>query len=304
MRAVLAVLALPVALCRCGSKQDLIIGELWPAGAANVGAAAGAGGASYGGASGTSGANSEAGDGGTGVEPIVCPTVVQPSLANLVHRYSFDGTGTTAVDSVGDKDATLQKGAVLDGSGVLNLPGRVDGVDDQYAELPAKTISVLTDMTVLAWVTWNGGAGFQRIFDFGESTSGVGQGDQGKSYIAMITSTNFANGNRLGVQLAMPGFSTLSLGSNADMIEGTSYQVALVFQSGQRVALYRDGALLIESPTNVTLAMLNDVNDWIGRSQWVDNHGFGGTYAEFRIYDAGLDACQIAALRDQGPDVP
>jgi Concanavalin A-like lectin/glucanases superfamily len=163
-------------------------------------------------------------------------------------------------------------------------------------------------MTVVAWVTWQGGAGFQRVFDFGDSTntstSGVGQGDQGKSYLAMLPSTNFANGDRLGVQLAMPQFSTLSLGSNADMVEGSRYQVALVFQSGQRVALYRDGALLIESPTNVSLAMLNDVNNWIGRSQWLSNHGFHGSYDEFRIYDSALGACQIAALRDQGPDTP
>ena len=295
MRVALAVVVLPVALWHCGSKQDLIIGELRLTGGATSAGASASG----------AGAGGAVAEGGVASEPNPCPATTSPSLANLAHRYSFDGTGTTAVDSVGANDATLLQGATLDGSGVLSLAGRVnDQTPDQYAELPAGMISELTDMTVVAWVTWQGGAGFQRIFDFGDSTAGVGQGDQGKSYLAMVPSSNFANGNRLGVQLAVPGFSTLSLGSNADMIEGDRYQVALVFQSGQRLALYRDGALLIESPTNVSLAMLNDVNNWIGRSQWLSNHGFHGSYDEFRIYDRALDACQLATLRDQGPDTP
>jgi hypothetical protein len=147
-------------------------------------------------------------------------------------------------------------------------------------------------------------AGFQRIFDFGDSIAGLGQGASGRSYLAMVPTSNFANGTNLGAEVAAPGFPTLSLGSTKDMADGLTYQVALVFSSGHRVELYRDGELLISAPTDVSLSNMNDVNNWLGRSQWMKDHGFHGTYDELRMYNVALNACQLVTLRDRGPNVP
>ncbi|HEX3777519.1 MAG TPA: LamG domain-containing protein, partial [Polyangiaceae bacterium] len=68
-----------------------------------------------------------------------------PSAAalHLIHRYSFNGDGTAAVDSVGGADGELKGGATLDGYGHATL----DGVDD-YVNLPNGLISNLTDATL------------------------------------------------------------------------------------------------------------------------------------------------------------
>ena len=231
-----------------------------------------------------------------------CPVEEVP-VGSLIHRYSFDGTGTVAVDSVGSKNGTLEAGATLDGSGIVTLPGRVTNKADQYIAFPSGILNSLSEVTFVLWTSWiTGGAGFQRILDFGDSNVGAGQGDSGRSYLAMVPTSNFANGNKLGAELAAPGFPTLSLGSDKDMADAVEVQVALVFRSGAAIELYREGQLLISSPTNVTIAKINDVNNWLGRSQWSKDHGFHGTYAEFRIYQSGLSACQLTTLRDRGPD--
>ena len=52
-----------------------------------------------------------------------------------------------------------------------------------------------------------------------------------------------------------------------------------------------------------SLAALSDENDWLGRSQWVqDTYLMRGTYDEFRIYDVALSDADLAALEAAGPD--
>jgi hypothetical protein len=316
------LLTAPCWLVQCGAKHDLVIGELTLARGGETGSpsvpTAGVG-------AGAAGGSLQAGSGGTAGSPVLagqagelvggapaagaggdsgCLVGDEPPLGSLIHRYDFSGTGTTVLDLVGNAHGTLREGAELDGSGVLGLPGRVEGQADQYVELPDGLLSVLTDVTLVAWTTWEGGAGFQRVFDFGDSSAGEGQGESGRNYIAVLTTSNFANGNRLGAELAAPDHPTLSLGSYADMVEGTRFQVALVFRSNDHTELFHEALSLISSPVQTSLAELNDVNNWLGRSQWSKDHGFHGSYDEFRVYRTALSACQLATLRDRGPDAP
>jgi len=101
----------------------------------------------------------------------LCPNVTQCALrAALVHRYSFDGTGTVATDSVGAADGTVV-GARLARTGSVVLAG---GSTDQYVDLPNGIIHPLIDATIEVWLTWDGGTGWQRIFDFGSSNAPEG----------------------------------------------------------------------------------------------------------------------------------
>ncbi|RYZ05458.1 MAG: LamG domain-containing protein [Myxococcales bacterium] len=304
MRAVLLpALALPLVLTHCGAKGDLVIGEvaLMTAGSGTQAPVAGTGGsASSPGEAGAPGANGGEASGG----PADCALGDEPPLGSLVHRYDFSGTGTTLKDLVGDADGTVEAGAQLDGSGVLSLAGRTEGQPDQYVDLPNGIVSSLSEVTFVVWLSYQGGAGFQRILDFGDSTSGEGQGDSGRNYLAVLYGSNFANGDRLGAQLAAPGFPSLSLGTYFELVQDEPYQVSLAFRSNDRVALFADGQELISSPVQRSLAELNDVNCWLGRSQWTKDHPFHGKYDELRIYDVALNACQLATLRSRGPDVP
>lgn len=315
MRAVLLpTLALPLLLTCCGANGDLVIGELAPIAAGGTGptpSAGSAGDASAGAAAngGSGGSGAEGGASGPGgVDGLggdtSCLEGEEPPVGSLVHRYDFGGTGTLLKDLVAGADGALREGAVLDGSGVLALAGRVDGNPDQYVDLPNGIISSLSEVTLVVWTSYEGGAGFQRLFDFGDSTSGEGQGDSGRNYIAVLNGSNFANGDQLAAQLAAPDSPTLSLGTYFELVQNREYQVALTFRSRDRVTLFAEAQELIASPVERALSDLNDVNCWLGRSQWSKDHGYHGRYNEFRIYAAALNACQLATLKARGPDAP
>jgi hypothetical protein len=320
--AAIPTLALPLVLTYCGSKGDLIIGELAPlvAGStsvipsAGVGAEANLAGSTQGGASGSGGSTAEAGVSGTTLgeggmvdnvagAPAACPEGEEPPAGSLLHRYSFDGTGTSVPDLVGTADGNLVGGAMLDGTGVLTLPGNRDGQPDQYLNLPNGLLSSLNEVTIVAWTTWAGGAGYQRVFDFGISDLGEKQGNSGESYIAVMPSTGFANGQGLGAEVAAPGFATLGLPSAEDMLKRPA-QVAFAFRSGVSLELFLDAQSLIQSPTPVQLSDIRDVNNWVGESQWSKDHCYHGSFDEFRIYDVALTACQLRTLLDRGADAP
>jgi Concanavalin A-like lectin/glucanases superfamily len=327
--AALPFLVLPLFFINCGSKADLIIGELQgvsTAGSASMlpsagkGAEASAAGTAQGATGGTAvagsgAAPSEGGAGGTGMAGEggasdvpggasgTCPVGEEPPLGSLVHRYSFDGTGTSVVDSVGTANGNLVGGATLDGSGVLTLPGNRDGQPDQYLDLPNGLISKLEGVTIVAWTTWLGGAGYQRVLDFGASDLGEAQGNSGKSYVAVMPSTGFANGTGLGAEIAAPGSATLQLPSPENMLN-RSAQVAFAFQSGVSLELMLDGKSLIRSSTSLQLSDINDVNNWVGESQWSKDHCYHGTFDELRIYNVALTACQLQTLYDRGPATP
>lgn len=322
--AALPVLGLPLLLTYCGSREDLVIGHLQTvvAGQSTVipsGGSGAAGTASAGTDSGGSGGSqSSAGDSAGaigGVEQGGAPDSTvggaksdcvdgdEPPPGTLLHRYSFDGTGNGVMDSVGTAHGTTQGGAVLDGSGVLTLAGNRDGQPDQYVDLPDHLISSLSEVTIVAWTTWAGGAGYQRVFDFGISDTGVGQGNSGKSYIAVMPSTGFANGTGLGAEIAAPGYPTLGLPS-AEMMKDRPALVGFTLKSGESVGLYLDGKLLIEAPTTFKLSAVDDRNDFVGESQWSKDHCYHGTFDELRIYSVALTACQQRTLLLRGPNVP
>ena len=318
--AALPLLASPLLLAHCGAKHDLVIGELTPlseagttnatsgsAGAATGGANALAGGGgtmaaggsmdaggtvALGGAAGAAGAAG----GGNGA----CVIGAEPPLESLVHRYRFDDSGTTALDAVSGANGDVV-GTTLDGSGVVTMSG--DG--REYVDLPNGIVSSLTDITIVTWMTWTGGAAYQRIFDFGSSNSGEGLGTSGRSYLAVIPMTGFEDQAKpgLGAEMKAPGFPTVTLASVQDMHDRFA-QVSLVFKSGVSAALYLDGNLLAAEPTAITLADIDDRNNWIGQSQWQTDPVFQGSYEELRIYDVALDACQLHTLLVRGPQTP
>lgn len=310
--------ALPLLLLDCGSRQDLVIGELpLVSDAGHSGSTSGSGGeVTSGGAQSTAGAataGTETGVAGTnaaegGAEPGAggaggvsdggCTFGSEPPVGSLLHRYSFDGTGGVATDSVSAQDGTFV-GLKLDGSGILTMPGTATN----YVDLPNGIISSLTDLTVVAWVTWRGEAAYARVFDFGISSNGEGIGDTGRSYIAVMPKTGFENQTKpgLGAEIKTPGFDTLTLAS-AEAMKNRPAVVTFVLKGGVSASLYLGETLLASKETAVSPANIDDRNNWIGQSQYKVNPSFQGEYDEFRIYGAALDACQIGTVIFRGSD--
>jgi hypothetical protein len=222
--------------------------------------------------------------------------------ASLLHRYDFEATGTEVTDRVGSSHGALVNGAEfseVDGAGVVLLGG---GSDGGYVNLPNGLVSSLTDVTIESWITWGGGDDWQRIFDFGDTTAATPEDTpaNGKSYLfASPKSENdflragySLNGNAEEVAidaLALP-LSSLT-------------QVVLVADStADKLVLYVDGQSVGEQNWNGELANINDVNAWLGRSQYEWDPGLSGVFHEFRIYGNALNAAQVESAFVAGTD--
>jgi hypothetical protein len=223
--------------------------------------------------------------------------VVCPVKTALVHRYSFDGTGSQARDSVGSADGTVV-GAQLAGDGTVVLSG-----SGQYVDLPNGIVSSLTNATFEAWITWNGGEPWQRIFDFGSSDS-ANEGVQGTGVTYLFLTPEDGATNKLRAIYSTRGQSNETrLTGSLRLTTGRMVQVALVFDAAAHtVSLYVNGASAGSGSNNGSLSGLNDINNWLGHSQFAADADFTGTFHEFRIYDAALTAEQLQLTNSLGPD--
>jgi hypothetical protein len=222
--------------------------------------------------------------------------------AGLAHRYSFSGTGVVATDSVGQADGTVVH-TQLTGTGKLVLAG---GTTDQYVDLPNGIVRSLTNATFEAWVTWNGGAGWQRLFDFGNSNAA--EGTQG---VAVTTFYLTPQGGGPTVLLAafkrqdQMGVNETRAASAQGLPVNTAVHLAVVVDATNgRLILYRDGVIEGSAAFVDSLSLLTDVNNWLGRSQYVTNDSFGGSLDEFRIYKVALSQADIKASIAAGPNPP
>jgi hypothetical protein len=215
--------------------------------------------------------------------------------AALVHRYSFDGTGQEIVDSVGSAHGMVVN-AELSGSGTVMLAG---GTSDQYVDLPNGIFSSLASATLEVWVTWDGGDEWQRVLDFGASTGEEGTQNESAGCLTLIP----AGPTNLRTSYHAASTDASFIVGDAPLPTGTMSHLAVVLD---RVAslfyLYRDGVEVGQATLPGPPSLINDINNWLGRSQYSQDPDFNGTYHEFRIYDVALSASDIRASFEAGPD--
>lgn len=215
----------------------------------------------------------------------------------LVHRYSFNSLGTIADDRVGTAHGALI-GTTITGSGKVDLAG---ADSDQYVDLPNALIRGLRDATFETWVNWNGGVVWQRIFDFGNSYEGEDQQGGGSTYLFLTPKGRYGY-MRLACSFAGSTGETLVDASVQLPTGATSHVVAVVDDTHDRLSLYLDGRLEGSVAFSGELAAIDDVNNWLGRSQFVADDELGATLYEFRIYSVALTETQIAASYAAGPE--
>lgn len=219
-----------------------------------------------------------------------------PLIDGLVHRYSFSGRGTDVNDSVGGADGDVV-GTTLDGSGSVALAPDVE----QYVDLPDGLISSLSNATIEVWFTWNGGTMWRRLFDFGNTEEGVeGEPGTGDTFV-MFTPAGpdypYAtfNPGASGSEVSCTGMSAIT--------SGQPHQLALTLDTDLHVfTIFIDGMLVCATAFSGELSQIDDVNSWIGRSQFETDSTFSGSVDEFRIYDFALSGDQVAFSADAGPD--
>jgi hypothetical protein len=216
----------------------------------------------------------------------------------LVHRYSFNETAgaTTVKDSVGTADGTLIGTGTFSGTGTLTLPGT-----DGYIDLPNGIVSSLSNATFETWTTWTGNRLWERIFDFGSSDAGEGASGTGQTYL-FVSPRGGPGFTRFAVTInSGAGESPVLEAASALPVNQESHVVITYNYDAGAVALYINGVRIAIGAATIPLDALQDINNWIGRSQWNDPF-YTGIFNEFRIYDGAMLASDVAASFAAGPN--
>jgi hypothetical protein len=231
--------------------------------------------------------------------------------ALLVHRYSFNGTGTVASDSIGTAHGAIMGGANATMSGgSVNLTGDLGAryTSEGYVSLPANLLDPLTSVTVEAWVTWRGAGGsgsqvWQRIFDFGNQ---VASGSEliGSTYLFLTPRTASNGFLRTAFSANGSGNETVVNAPVALPMNVQTHVAVVVDDPGNTIALYLNGAAQGSVMWTGTLAAINDAHSWLGRSNYGVDPEFNGILHEFRIFRAPLSDAQLRASYLAGPDPP
>jgi len=195
--------------------------------------------------------------------------------------YSFDIDGHDESDVF---DATLENGAAIVSNWargeVLYLSG-----EEQYVSFP---LSLGNARTFAAWVKWEGGDAWQRIFDFGTDTS------------AYMFLTPSANSGKMRF--------AINAGSGEQILEAPAAlpvnqwcDVAVTLETGGLGTLYLGGEPVAEADISIAPWSLLARELYIGKSQFSADPYFTGRIDNFNVYGSALGVGEIAALAGVTP---
>lgn len=253
------------------------------------------------------------------------PSDASSTPAKLVHQWRFNNaagdapTGSTSPDEVGGAQSAviLGDGASFTGTGV-KIPGGGSG-SAAYVDLPNNLLSPLKEATLECWVAINNaGNNWARIFDFGDTDgneiTGPGGGGNGRDYLFLSGAVGAAyTTNRVEIRndTGAPAVQDTVFDYTVPFTDGTPELVHYVVSvdstvtTGSRLTVWRNGQVIVANGgTPIKLADLNDLNCWLGRSNYPGDNNLSATYQEFRVYDGTLSAAAVAKDFADGPEVP
>jgi hypothetical protein len=227
----------------------------------------------------------------------------------LVAWYQLDdATGTSAVDSSGHaRTATLSSlgtgSAAFStthqvGTGSLSLTSS-DSINGGFVTVPAslQTMGATTAITISCWVNVKAARIWQRVFDFGASST--------TTYMFLTTheAATMPNAPRFAITTGgNTGEQMINMTTPAALSLNVWHHLAVVLAASAG-ATYT-GTLYVDkvaAGTNMAMtlrpsSLANTVNNWIGRSQFAVDALFDGQIDDFRVYARALSAAEITAL--------
>jgi hypothetical protein len=234
-----------------------------------------------------------------------------PLAAAPVHRWSFnEASGTTFANTgtLGGGVAVLKgAGGVVTGSGV-DLPGGASATQ-AYIDLPNGVASGKDagagygSVSYEVWVTAQSNTTWGRVLDFGTNSAGevtdAGGSFSGTQYI--LLSNNVANGGDMRIEMLGTAQNGTRDAVGATIL-GSQQHIVMTYDAADGMwKWYRDGELM-EGFAGAAPSALNDVNNWLGRSNWAGDANTDALYDEFRIYDYALSDAQVRQNLLDGPN--
>ncbi|WP_193211578.1 PQQ-dependent sugar dehydrogenase [Luteolibacter marinus] len=248
----------------------------------------------------------------------------------VTHRWNFNSTGPATHGTVISDQISSAPGVIVGNGAVrsgtqLTLPGTTNGNaipsgNSAYFDLPNGIISSKTNLTLEIWATVHSAKTWQRLFDFGRmNLSGSGEiphdsaiapsGSQARdSFMLSVSRDGLLSQQRFSGRI--DGGTEYLTDNSFAIAANTQYHFVATYQSGVgtfaatggRITWYRNGVATGQVDLPFRLAELEDVNNWLGRSQWSNDSNANISYNDVRLYDHVLGSAQISANFAAGPD--
>lgn len=252
----------------------------------------------------------------TFTEPVKVSSAANMAAWTVTGGSLGTGAGIRAVDSVtvnGEAYATNflvttgNSSKIVAGQAQsLTLSGGLGG-DNNYANLGAAVLPTFTlnskAITLETWVyvnydAWPSGnnQAFPRLFDFSTDTAVLANaapnveiwfgfnrftGNLAFEYINGVTTTKESKG-------------VVSMTTSMPL---KTWQHAAVTVSGQTVSIYLNGKLQTPTANTLTAELATNIlfdNNFIGKSNWIQDGGFAGSFFDSRVYTYARNATEIA----------
>jgi fibronectin type 3 domain-containing protein len=194
-------------------------------------------------------------------------------------NYLFDGD---ARDRTGSGNDAMLVGAPSFTTGQSGQAIQLDGVHD-CVQMPAN-VGDSTNFTFAAWVNWNGGANWQRIFDLGADTS---------QYLFLSPSSGAST---LRFAITTSGYSAEQHLEGSPLTPGVWTHVAVTI-SGTTGKLFVNGApVATNNSMTVNPAVVMTKYNYLGKSQFSADPLFAGQLDDVFFAGYALTDAQVAAL--------
>ncbi|MBN2341939.1 MAG: hypothetical protein JXX29_16205 [Deltaproteobacteria bacterium] len=192
--------------------------------------------------------------------------------------YPFDDD---AMDASGNSNHAVRMNAHLFPAGHSGQAMQFDGEND-YVQLPPG-VGQNSEFSFAAWIYWEGGENWQRIFDFGN--------DMDRYYF--LTPSSVDNTLRFGLR---NNGERIDIDAGEAVSPNTWTHVAVTI-SGATGKLYLNGALMAtDSALTISPADISARRNLLGKSQWPADPLFKGRIDELHIENRALSDAEIQEL--------